>query len=196
MPLKLKYYVTLSSSSFDYSDLIEAILRDDRTAANELSSELMNRVIFYLKIRLGAPQSIAEECAYQAFSDVFEMIKNDKINDKKTILKYFIIASRNEYLRFKKIEQRAGLDPASKEFLIPEPAEQLHSLIDDERQKQLKKCLKQLPDIHQRFILAFFSHKTLNLQDLAKEYNYSYAKTRTLKTRIIQTLQDCVNRLQ
>lgn len=194
--MEVKYQVTLYSSSFDYSDLIEAILRDDRTAANELSSDLMNRVIFYLKVRLGAPQSIAEECAYQAFSDVFEMIKNDKINDKKSILKYFTVASRNEYLRFKKIEHRTGHDPATKEYLIPEPAEQLLNLIDDERQKQLKKCLKQLPDVHQRFILTFFSNKIMDLQDLAKEFNYSYAKTRTLKTRIIQTLQECVNKLK
>ncbi len=184
----------MPSITSDYSGLIDAILRDDRTVVDKLSSELMKRVILYLKVRMGAPESIAEECAYQAFSDVFEMIRNDRISDKKSIFKYFLTASRNEYLRFKKIEQRSDLDPTLTENFLPEPASQLEKLIDDERQKQLKKCLQQLPETNRNFILTFFSAASVNLLEISKRFNFSYAKTRTLKTRIMQELQRCVEK--
>lgn len=184
----------MPSVASDYSRLIDAILRDDRKAVDMLSSDLMNRVILYLKIRMGAPQSIAEECAYQAFSDVFEMIRNDRISDKKSIFKYFITASRNEYLRFKKIEQRTDLDLSYIENFFPEPEKQLQGLIDEERQKQLKKCLQLLTETNRSFILTFFSSTSVNMLDISEKFNFSYAKTRTLKTRIMQELQKCVQK--
>jgi len=184
----------LSTITSDYSGLIDAILRDDRAAVDDLSSDLMKRVIIYLRIRMGAPESIAEECAYQAFSDVFEMIRNDRISDRKSIFKYFLTASRNEYLRFKKIEQRSDMDPSFSENILPEPAQQLQNLIDEERQKLLKKCLQQLSDSNRSFIMTFFSSSSVNLIEISEKFNFSYAKTRTLKTRIMQELQRCVHK--
>ncbi len=184
----------MSTVTSDYSGLIDAILRDDTTAVDELSSDLMSRIILFLRIRMGAPESIAEECAYQAFSDVFEMIRNDRITDKKSIFKYFLTASRNEYLRFKKIEQRSDLDSTYAENHFPEPAQQLQSLIDEERQKLLKKCLQMLSEANRNFILTFFSSTSVNLLEISEKFNFSYAKTRTLKTRIMQELQKCVEK--
>lgn len=157
-----------------------------------LSSDLMKRVILYLKVRMGAPQSIAEECAYQAFSDVFEIIRHDKITDRKSVFKYFLTASRNEYLRYLKSEQRVDADQVEKEDFLPQPASQLDNLIDEERQKKLSACLERLSDVNKRFILSFFSVKSVNLMDLAEKFGFSYAKTRTLKTRIMQELHRCV----
>ena len=186
--------IILSTESSDYSSLIDAILRDDREAVEDLSADLIRRIILYLKIRMGAPDSIAEECAYQAFSDVFEMIRNDRISDRKSIFKYFLTASRNEYLRFKKIEQRTDLDPSYSENFLPEPAQQLQKLIDEERQNLLKKCIQKLSEENRRFILTFFSSSSINLLEVSKKFNFSYAKTRTLKTRIMQELQKCVEK--
>lgn len=186
--------IILSTESSDYSSLIDAILRDDREAVEDLSADLIRRIILYLKIRMGAPDSIAEECAYQAFSDVFEMIRNDRISDRKSIFKYFLTASRNEYLRFKKIEQRTDLDPSYSENFLPEPAQQLQKLIDEERQSLLKKCIQKLSEENRRFILTFFSSSSINLLEVSKKFNFSYAKTRTLKTRIMQELQKCVEK--
>lgn len=191
---KYRIFNVLPADSSDYSGLIDAILRDDKDAVNYLSSDLMKRVMIYLRVRMGAPESIAEECAYQAFSDVFEMIRNDRISDKKSIFKYFLTASRNEYLRFRKIEQRSDLDPSYSENFIPEPAQQLKLLIDEERQKQLKKCLQRLSDTNRNFILTFFSSDAVNLLEISEKFNFSYAKTRTLKTRIMQELQKCVEK--
>ena len=143
---------------------------------------------------MGAPQSVAEECAYQAFSDVFEMIRRDKILDRKSILKYFITAARNEYLRLMSKEQKYEPDLDEDDFFLPEPADQLDNLIDEERQNQLNKCLNRLTEKHQQFILAIFSGKSVHLTDIAQRFGFSYAKTRTLKTRIIQNLQDCVKK--
>jgi len=186
--------IILSTESSDYSSLIDAILRDDREAVEDLSADLIRRIILYLKIRMGAPDSIAEECAYQAFSDVFEMIRNDRISDRKSIFKYFLTASRNEYLKFKKIEQRTDLDPSYSENFLPEPAQQLQKLIDEERQSLLKKCIQKLSEENRRFILTFFSSSSINLLEVSKKFNFSYAKTRTLKTRIMQELQKCVEK--
>ena len=44
----------------------------------------------------------AQECAYQAFSDVFERIRAGKINESKYIFSYLITTSRHQYLHFKK----------------------------------------------------------------------------------------------
>ncbi|MBP3193208.1 sigma-70 family RNA polymerase sigma factor [Natronogracilivirga saccharolytica] len=182
----------MSASSSDYSNLIEAVLRDDRKTANMLSSDLMKKVILYLKVRMGAPQSIAEECAYQAFSDVFEVIRNDKITDRKSVFKYLLTASRNEYLRYVKSEKRADVDLLEKQDVIPEPASQLENLIDEERQKKLKICLEKLAPDHKRFIMNFFSVKNINLMEMGEKFGFSYAKTRTLKTRIMKELHHCV----
>lgn len=184
----------MSRSPSDYSDLIEAILRDDRVAADSLTSDLLDKVILYLKIRMNAPSTVAEECAYQAFSEVFERIRNDRITDKKTLLKYLITASRYEYLKLMKIEKKNVTDIEDNTLAHSTPADQLSLLIDEERQNLLKKCLDKLSQANQKFILTFFTYKTLDLTEIAKKFNYSYAKTRTLKTRIMQELQQCIQK--
>lgn len=185
----------MPQSSSDYSQLIEAILRNERKAADELAASLIERVVIYLKVRMGAPQSVAEECAYQAFSEVFEIIRKDRIEDKKSIFKYFIIAARNEYIRLQNSEHKLDMDSTEMNSSLYEPAAQLQNLIDEERQKLLKQCLDKLSDLNKRFILTFFSDKSVNMIKIAQKFGFSYGKTRTLKTRIVQELNQCVQKL-
>ena len=184
----------MSHSSSDYSQLIDAILRDDRMTADKLASSLLKRVILFLRVRMGAPEMIAEECVYQAFSVVFEQIRNDKITDRKSVFHYLITASRNEYLRFLRREKRGDSSLLEDETSFQEPAAQLQNLIDDERQRHLDACLKKLSESNKRFILTFFSSKSVNLKEISLKFGFSYAKTRTMKTRIMQQLQKCIEK--
>ncbi|MDG5766374.1 sigma-70 family RNA polymerase sigma factor [Balneolales bacterium ANBcel1] len=184
----------MQQSSSDFSLLIEAILRDDRVTADQLAPDLLNRVILYLRVRMDAPQKVAEECVYQAFSVVFDKIREDRISDHKSVFKYLMTASRNEYLSFIKREKRNDDDSADEMATLQQPPDQLQTLIDQERQERLDRCLKKLPDEHRRFILSFFSSRPVDLSAIGKRFGFSYAKTRTLKTRIMQQLQQCVQK--
>ena len=184
----------MSHSPSDYSELIEAILRDDRITSDLLVTDLLPKVILYLRVRMGAPESIAEECAYQAFSEVFEKIRHDKITDKKSLFKYIIMASRHEYLRMKKIDEKTDIELDGNESLFPDPPAQLELLLDQERQNQLRICMDKLTELHRKFILTFFTSNSVNLMHVAEKFGFSYAKTRTLKTRIMQELQQCIQK--
>lgn len=143
---------------------------------------------------MGAPASVAEECAYQAFSAVFEKIRTNQIIDRQSVFKYLIIAARNEYIHFKKKEEKTDLTTEDRDDNFPVAADQMQNLIDRERQQLLKKCINKLSKINRSYILNFFTHPQPDMQVLADEFGFSYSKARTLKTRIIQELQKCVQK--
>ena len=184
----------MSHPSADYTCLAEAIRRGDRDRAGELAAELLHRVTLYLRIRMHAPESLAIECAHQAFSRVYEKIRQEKIHREKALFDYFLKAARNEYLRVLRRESRDTQHSGELDYIASQDPPQLDLLIDKERQTALLYCLEELNDLNRRFILAFFAQKKADARAIAQKFRYSYAKTRTLKSRILQELQECVQK--
>src|SRR5690625_6085844 len=82
---------------------------------------------------MGADERAAAECVQQAFLDVFEQIKKQKIRENKYIFSYLLKACRHEYLRYQKQQNRFSYEEATIEQIL-EPADQIRNLLDQERQ--------------------------------------------------------------
>ncbi|MEX0594439.1 MAG: sigma-70 family RNA polymerase sigma factor [Balneolaceae bacterium] len=180
-------------SRVDYSELVEVIQAGNGRRADELLSELMPRLVDYLRIGMGAPTERAREAVQQALLNVVEKIHEEKINHHRTIFRYLIRACRNEYLHQTGYEQRFDHETEVGDVDVQPPG-QLAALLSDERQKILESCLNELDDESRSLIDHFFAHPDTTTRETSKEFGLSEANVRTRKSRIIARLHDCYKR--
>lgn len=180
-------------SRIDYSELVIALQSGDDHKANQLLSEVMPRVIEYLCAVMSAEHSDAQECAYQAFSDVLEQIKKGNIKKKEYIFSYLLTTARNEYIRFSKKEKRFTSHPED-EFYQVEPAQQIENLVEEERMQILEECLKELDSDSRRLIRYFLKHPDAPVKEIGKKFGLTYANIRTKKSRLTHRLHHCYKR--
>lgn len=192
-PTRIRSGITLHSS-LDYSTLIKAILDNDHQLVDRLSQSLQKHLVLYLRVRAGAPLHLAEEAVSACFTSVLQKIKEQRINDPESLLKYCMVSARRIYIRMHEKESRFEALDSEADYIADTQEDQLQVLIDQERQKQLEKCLDTLDTEKRDFILYLFQDNTMNMKEIAKKFGYSYAKARTLKSRIVQILNDCVHK--
>ncbi|MTI89569.1 MAG: sigma-70 family RNA polymerase sigma factor [Balneolaceae bacterium] len=177
----------------DYSELVEALKKGDDAKAGELLAEVIPRLQDYLCVVMNAKPTEARECVQQAFLDVFEQIRRNKIKESKYIFSYLIKSSRHEYLRYAKRQHKFDYDDESFEDVY-EPAQQLNRLLDEERQRILEECLSELREKSRKFIQFFIDKPDASTADAVKEFEYSSANVRTKKSRILSRLHHCYKR--
>jgi len=177
----------------DYSDLVDALRDGDEETSNRLLKEVMPRLIDYLQVVMNANAQEAQECAYQAFSDVFERIRAGKINESKYIFSYLITTSRHQYLHFKKTQHRFDLSP-DEGVHQAQPAEQVQSLIDDERMEILESCLDQLEPEDRELISYMLANPKATTKQISQKFGLSGANVRTKKSRLTHRLHHCFRR--
>ena len=78
----------MTKARVDYSELVEALQSGDDSKANELVSEVIGRLEDYLVVTMSADANDAGECVQQAFVDVFEQVRKDKIKEPKYFFSY------------------------------------------------------------------------------------------------------------
>lgn len=177
----------------DYSDLVEALRDGDEETANQLLKEVMPRLEDYLRVVMNASAIEAQECAQQAFLDVFERIRQDKIKESKYIFSYLITTSRHTFLHYRKAQHR--FTSAHDENLHQvEPAEQINSLIDEERMKILETCLDQLDTGDRTLISYMLANPDATTKQISKKFGLSGANVRTKKSRLTHSLHHCFKR--
>lgn len=177
----------------DYSELVEALAEGDGQKANRLLEELVPRLREYLRVVMGADERAAAECVQQAFLDVFEQIKKQKIRENKYIFSYLLKACRHEYLRYQKQQNRFSYEEATIEQIL-EPADQIRNLLDQERQAILSECLDELDEESREFIVYFIDKPDTTTKEASNRFNLSSANVRTKKSRITSRLHDCYRR--
>lgn len=177
----------------DFTELVDALQQGDESKANELLKEVMPRLVDYLRIVMGADCVEAKECAQQAFVDVFDQVKKNKIKEKKHIYSYMITVTRNEFLTFKKKQHRFVSDP-EEAFHQVEPARQIESLVEEERMKILRECLKELTEDNRKLMNYFISHPDEALKKVSKKFGLTNANLRTKKSRLTNRLHHCFKR--
>lgn len=183
----------MANGRVDYSELVEALQKGDDATAGELINELLPRLQDYLSVVMNADRGAARECVQQAFLDVFEQIRKDKIKDSKYIFSYLIKACRHEYLRYSKRQHKFNYDEESLNDLY-EPEEQMSRLLDKERQRILEACLEELREKSRKFIEYFIDKPDATTEDAMKEFEISSANVRTRKSRILSRLHHCYKR--
>ena len=177
----------------DYSDLVDALRDGDEETSNRLLKEVMPRLVDYLQVVMNANAQEAQECAYQAFSDVFERIRAGKINESKYIFSYLITTSRHQYLHFKRTQHKFDMDP-DEGFHQTEPADQVKSLIDEERMEILESCLDQLDPDDRDLISYMLANPEATTKQISKKFGLSGANVRTKKSRLTHRLHHCFKR--
>lgn len=183
----------MTKSRVDYSELVKALKTGNDTKANELVSEVVGRLEDYLVVTMSADLNDAKECVQQAFVDVFEQVRKDKIKEPKYFFSYLIKSSRHEYLRYIKKQHRFKYEEeALNSQFIPE--QQFQRLIDKERQQILKKCLEELQEKSRIFIEHFIDKPDTTTEEASEEFDLSTSNVRTKKHRILSRLHHCFKR--
>ena len=183
----------LIKNRVDYSELVEALLNGDKSKATEILTELIPRLEDYLVIAMSADRGAAEECVQQAFLDVYEQIKQDKIKEPKYIFSYLIKSCRHEYIRYSKREHKFKyVDGALNELYEPEA--QYQNLLDKERQRILRECLDELQEKSRKFIEYFIDKPDASTEEAAEEFKLSGSNVRTRKSRVLSRLHHCYKR--
>lgn len=183
----------MTKSKVDYSDLVEALQEGDESKARKLINEIIPRLEDYLCVVMNAKRNAAKECVQQAFLDVFEQIRKDKIKESKYIFSYFIKSCRHEYLRYSKREHKFNYEEEALNNLY-EPEEQFQNLLDKERQRILKECLEELQEKSRTFIEYFIDKPDTTTEEAKEEFGLTGANVRTRKSRILGRLHHCYKR--
>ncbi|MEO1023357.1 MAG: sigma-70 family RNA polymerase sigma factor [Bacteroidota bacterium] len=183
----------MANPRVDYSELIDAIQNGDSVTINDLVQEVIPRLQDYLIVVMNADRNAAEECVQQAFLDVFEQIRKDKIKNHKYIFSYLIKSSRHEYLRYQKRQHRFEYEEHAMNELY-EPEEQYQRLLDKERQRFLEECLEELQDHAKAFISYFMENPDASTEEAQEKFDLSSANVRTRKSRILNRLHHCFKR--
>lgn len=177
----------------DYSELVDALLSGEDQKANELLYEIIPRLEEYLRVVMGADNRSARECVQQAFLDVYEQIRKNKIKEEKYIFSYLLKACRHEFLRYKKNQHRFLYEEETPGEAV-EPAQQIKRLIDKERYNLLKQCLSELDDDSKDFITLFIKHPDTTTDEASRHFKMTNANVRTRKSRITSRLHECYKR--
>ena len=185
----------MDNTRVDYSELVVAIQEGDQSRADELLQELIPRLKDYLRVVMKADAATAEECVHEAFVEVLEQINRDNIRNEKYIFSYLLKSCRHAYLHHTKRQYKFDStdDDHSPDYLV-EPAQQYEQLLDQERQRILKKCLEELEAKARKFISYFIDKPEASTQQASRHFGLTGANVRTKKSRIIGRLQLCVKR--
>lgn len=183
----------MSQVRVDYSELVDALQKGNDGTAEDLLSELIPRLEDYLQVVMSANPNAAKECVQQAFLDVFEQIRRNKIKESKYIFSYLIKACRHEYMRYAKRQHKFDYDDDSFNDVYA-PAEQMTNLLDEERQRILEECLQELREKSRKFIEYFIDKPDASTDDAVAEFEISSANVRTRKSRILSRLHHCYKR--
>ena len=183
----------MTKTRVDYSELVEALQQGNDGKSRELINEILPRLEDYLVVVMNAERNAARECVQQAFLDVFEQIRKDKIKENKYIFSYLIKSCRHEYLRYAKREHKFKYEDEALNTLY-EPEEQVKNLLDQERQKILKQCLGELQDKSRSFIEYFIDKPDVTTEEAQEKFGLSGANVRTRKSRILSRLHHCYKR--
>ncbi len=183
----------MTKNRVDYSELVEALQDGDDAKAQELVEEVFSRLEDYLNVTMGANPQDAAECVQQAFVDVYEQVRKDKIKEPKYFFSYLIKSCRHEYLRFIKRKHRFKYDEDALNLRI-QPEEQYQKLLDKERQRILKECLSELQDKSREFIEFFIDKPDSTTEEASEKFDLSGSNVRTKKHRILSRLHHCFKR--
>lgn len=177
------------TSTYDYSLLVDPLRLGNHQKIDNSLEDLVLKLKQYLEVVMGANKQAAEECAQQAFLNVYERIRNNKIRNKKYIYTYMIKACRHEYIRYIK-KQHTFITDENIEQQFTEPAEQIEKLADKERMEILRTCLSELDQESREFITHFIDFPETTTREASQFFNISEANVRTRKYRITKLLHE------
>ncbi|TVQ04126.1 MAG: sigma-70 family RNA polymerase sigma factor [Balneolaceae bacterium] len=179
-------------------EFFDLIASSDKPEINKVSQAYSDRLAIYLTSVYGAEENIARDCAQEAFEKVYGKIIHDNLDGIEDIFGYMVRTAKNEYLmtiRREKFEvpfeqsHYAGIKGTTGEEVID-------GLYSDERKNLLEYCIEQLKKNNRIFFLQVLKYIHEKDADAAKMMNMSHSNYRTKKSRVIESLRDCVKNVE
>ncbi len=184
----------MAQKSITGKEFFDLIVSADVHTINQISQSYCERLALYLVTVYGAETNIAKDCAQEAFEKVYRKILGNSLNNVDDIFGYLVRSAKNEYLmtmRRVKFEvpfeqsHYAGIQGTTGEEII----DRLYSA---EKRHLLEYCIEQLKKNRKKFFMNVLKYINENDADTAKLMKMTHSNFRTKKSRVIESLRDCV----
>lgn len=173
----------------DYSRFVYAVQKNDVKELNAQVAVITAVLIKFLRVRLNATYHDAEDCAQNTLLLVIEKIKEDKLNNPDSIIYYLFTTAKHDYLKAQGKIKEPVYDDVPDSY--NEDGDQLYNILDDERQKVLKKCLGKLKPDLRTYISYWFENPRDEAAVVADHFGISVNNAWTKKHRILKILKQC-----
>jgi RNA polymerase sigma factor (sigma-70 family) len=173
----------------DYSELVEALQKGDKTSVNSICSDSLLILKKYLIARMGASPHDAEDAVQQMFEYLIPKIRDDVIDNPGGLAKYMMKASRHTYLNLLRDHNLNELEELSEEPHVE--AGQIWNLVNDDRKKILQHCIQKLKTHYRALVEFLFKHPEADAQDVAENFDISLNNAWQRKHRVIKQLSSC-----
>lgn len=175
----------------EFYDLIKS---GNNSEINRVSKTMVRTMALFLRSTLQVEEGLAMDCAQEVYQKVYERILDNSLTDVKNIYGYLINSAKNEYLKSQRREKFEVTSDHSKFIPIKDTSSEniVEILYNKEREKKLEECIRKMK-IKKR---TFFKHVLENInekdKDTAKLLGMSHTSFRVKKSRLINSLRDCV----
>ena len=176
----------------DYSKFVFAVQEDDQVVIKEYVPIIMSVLIKFLKVRQGAAHHDAEDVAQNTIINVTEKIKSDKLKNPDSVIYYLFTTAKNEYFKYLKRVKEGTFDEVPESYVTE--GDQLHNILNKERQRILEKCMQLLKPKLREYITYWFNHPQDEASVVADHFGISVSNAWTKKHRILKVLKDCVEK--
>lgn len=187
---------SLAEDRISGEEFLELITSGDRAEVNRVSKKVIERMTFYLMSAKGADPETAKDCAHQAFENVYSKVLNEALEDVQDIYGYLINSAKNEYLMVLRNDKVEVPDEFSYFSRVVGKTDEdvIDAIYSKEKERLLKYCIEQMKNKKRRFFLSVLKLINEHDRDAAKKLNMSYGNFRTRKSRVIDSLRECVKR--
>ena len=184
----------MAQKSISSKEFFDLIISSDVLTINNVSKGYCERLAIYLITVYGAGQNMARDCAQEAFEKVYSKIVQNKVDEIDDVFGYMVRTAKNEYLmtlRREKFEvpfeqsHYAGIKGTTGEEVI-------EGLYTVERKMLLEFCIEHLKKNRKKFFLMVLKYINEKDENAAKLMKMSHSNYRTKKSRVIESLRDCV----
>lgn len=176
----------------DYSQLVDAIKKDNEKVIQKYVNVLTKILYKYLTVRLGATAEDSKDCVQNVLLSLVEKVRDDKISHPDALLSYVFTSARHDYLKRVEKHKEVLEEEIDRNADSDSNNDQLEALLDKERTKTLDDCIEELKPKQREYIRYWFANASLDASDVAKKFGISVNNAWTRKHRIIKILQQCV----
>ncbi|TVR17206.1 MAG: sigma-70 family RNA polymerase sigma factor [Balneolaceae bacterium] len=176
------------------AEFYELVKTGDSSEVNRVSRGMVRTMALFLRSTLNAEEDLAMDCAQEVYQNVYVKILENSLPDVNNIFGYLINSARNEFLK----SQRRGKFEVPSEHAKFIPIKDTSSenivelLYNREREKKLEECIRKLKikkRIFFKHVLEYINEKD---KDTAKLLGMSHSNFRAKKSRLIDSLRECV----
>lgn len=176
----------------DYSKFVTAVLQNDRATLDELSIVISKVLIKFLLVRMDANLEDAQDSAHNTILFTIEKIKDDSLKHPDRVINYLFTTAKHDYLKSQNKNREASYDEVPDHY--SKEGDQLQNILNEERQKILKRCLEKLKPKQFEYIDFWFKNPRMEASQVASHFKMSVNNAWTKKHRILQVLKECVQK--